>query len=64
MSNSPTPITPRNVVRLAAAADVDIRTARKALRSGLASVRGRASERLAEAAPALGVEFPTPPSAA
>jgi hypothetical protein len=59
----------RTIIKLAAAADVDPRTAAKALREGLDAVRGRPRDRLAEAAPALGVSFPSksnppPPSRA
>ena len=54
-SPSPLRITRRLACRLAAAADVDFRTAMKALRFGIDAVRGRPAERLAEAAPALGI---------
>jgi len=50
--------TRRTIFKLAATADVDPRTAEKALRFGLAAVRGRAAERLAEAAVTLGLAFP------
>jgi hypothetical protein len=43
------------VLRLAAAAEVDPRTARKALARGAEAVRGRAGERVAEAAKKLGL---------
>lgn len=46
-------------LQLAALADVDPRTAEKALREGLAAVRGkRRRDRLASVAPSLGVTFP------
>lgn len=51
----------RIILKLAAAADVDPRTVRKALERGLAAVRGRPAERIAEAAPAFGVTFPSNP---
>jgi hypothetical protein len=47
-------------LHLAARADVDPRTAAKALRLGVDAVRGRPAERLAEAAKALGINLPSP----
>jgi hypothetical protein len=55
------PMSTRTILALAAAADVDPRTVKKALERGLAAVKGRPRERLAEAAPALGVTFPSNP---
>ncbi len=48
-------------LKLAATADVDPRTALKALTRGIASVRGRAAEKLSEAAHSLGARFPSDP---
>lgn len=56
--------TSRTATKLAASADVDLRSARKALREGAASVRGRAGERIMEAARALGIALPDAPVAA
>jgi hypothetical protein len=54
----PTPGKPPQslVLRLAAAAGADPRTARKALRYGARAVRGLAGERLAESMAALGIQ--------
>ena len=54
----------RTATILAASADVDLRTARKALRKGAESVRGRAGERILEAAKALGIALPDAPQVA
>lgn len=51
----------RKVLSLALHADVDPRTARKALRDGPDAVRGRAGERLAEAMAELGLASPNSP---
>ena len=48
----------RIVLQLALAADVDPRTARKAMREGAAAVRGRPGERIAEQARILGIALP------
>jgi hypothetical protein len=53
-------ITRNDEAGLAYLADVNIKTARKASRCGLATVRGRPAERLAEAAALLGITLPTP----
>jgi hypothetical protein len=45
---------------LAAHADVDRRSAARALREGAEAVRGRAGERIAEAATKLGIDLPKP----
>lgn len=45
----------RIATKLAAHADVDVRTAKKALERGVDTVRGRARERIEEAALALGI---------
>lgn len=58
------PASNRTATKLAAAADVDWRTARKALRHGVSAVRGRPGERIAEAAKALGISLPEPQGAA
>jgi hypothetical protein len=50
---------PRIDLQLAAEADVDPRSARKAMRQGAKAVKGRAGARLAEAAEALHVTLPT-----
>jgi hypothetical protein len=52
-------ITPRLVLRLAVLADVDPRTARKAMLHGVAAVRGRPAERIADAARELGIALPS-----
>lgn len=48
----------RLVLQLALEADVDPRSAEKALREGAGSIRGRAGERLALAAETLGIVLP------
>ena len=47
-------------LHIAALADVDPRSVRRALREGRDAVRGRAGERIAEAARQLGVPLPVP----
>lgn len=49
--------------QLAALADVDIRSAKKALRDGPQAVRGRPGERIAAAMPSLGIADPSTPHA-
>jgi hypothetical protein len=51
-------ISTRQTVRLAADADVDPRTVEKAFKLGIGAIRGRASERLTEAAQRLGIALP------
>ncbi len=45
-------------LHLAALADVDPRSARRALKEGIAAVRGRAGEKIAEAARLHGIALP------
>lgn len=52
----------RTVLRLAAEADIDPRSAAKALRSGADSLRGRTGERAAEAMQRLGMPNVNAPS--
>jgi hypothetical protein len=59
----------RKDLLLAAHADVDPRSVQRALRDGAQAVRGRAGQRIAEAARELGITLPAsgptePPSAA
>ena len=49
--------------QIAALADVDIRSAKKALAKGSEAVRGRAGERLAEAMSRIGINDPSHPQA-
>jgi hypothetical protein len=51
-------VMPRLDLLIAAHADVDRRSAQRALREGAAAVRGRAGERIAEAALQLGIQLP------
>lgn len=55
------PIDPRVALRLAAAAIVDPRSARKAIRHGSAAVRGMAGERLATAMAEMNIPDPSRP---
>lgn len=54
----------RIATQLAAKADVDLRSAIKALAEGAAAVKGRAGERIAEAAAANGIALPCASNAA
>lgn len=47
----------RTALRLAAAAEVDVRTARKVIEQGAGAVKGRTGERIVETAARLGIEL-------